>query len=285
MSCCCRDQLGWSKDSALVRLLEWITSYCPRRNYGIWLYMNTSIVLWSLLLLAELCLTEDPESTRIRMEGTEAYLVYNFGAMLVWVLGAGLHLLDHIYVHQVVAQWNKQEGQEDQYCRPEELSLLNSCNWNKSNDGNDEKDPETDATNHDEQSASKTMQDSKTIDLLVVLCEFILSIYYLDSSRRAFRKWQTADKDVQDELINTIINIGAFSFQMVRIWKIRQEVVARELAEIEAEKAYDDDATELKEVHINTVYYTTWSVGNLHGLDFDDQEIDQGKEAAEEICT
>ncbi|CAJ1938944.1 unnamed protein product [Cylindrotheca closterium] len=274
---CWHDHFSLSKDSALVKLLEWITAYCPRQNYGIWLYTNTSVLLWSLLLLAELCMTDDPSRTRDRIEGTEAYLVYSFGVMLVWNLGAGLHLLDHFYVHQIVARWNGQ-GHEVQYCRPEERRLLNSCNKDNAND----EDPEIAATNHEESTSKSNHQSSnKTIDLCAILFEFILSVYFLDYSRRAFRKWNTADKDVADEFLNTIINIGAFSYQVVRIWKIRQGDIARELAEMAAEEDSHDEHhadTEFEEVHFNTVYYSTWSIGNLHGLEIVDHTTEEEKD-------
>jgi len=276
MSCC--DSLS-NEDSTLVRLLEWITEFSPRQNYGIWLYMNTSILLWSLLLLAELFLTDDPSQTRDRIEGTEAYLVYSFGSTLVWVLEAGLHLLDHVYVHQIVAGWNRtrrQGHQEEQYCTPEERRLLDVCN-NSDGDDDDDEDPENAATaaNREEGTASdNNVQRAKRIDLCAVLFEFILSVYFLDYSRRAFRKWNTADNDVADQFIDTIINIGAYSYQVVRIWKIRTADIARELAEIEAAAEDDDDSDDeshgFEDVNINTVFHATWSIANLHGLEIDD---------------
>lgn len=274
----CHDHMSWSKDSALVKLLEWITSYCPRQNYGIWLYMNTSILLWSLLLLAELCMTDDPSHTQSRIEGTEVYLVYSFGSTLVWVLEAGLHLLDHVYVHQVMARWNRKygKGQEEQYCIPEERRLLAICN----EDNIIDEDLENAAANTEE-TISAYVPSAKRIDLCAVLFEFILSVYFLDYSRRAFRWWNTADKDVADEFINTIINIGAYSYQVVRIWKIRTKDIARELAEIDEDEGHDhydsNGAKQFEEVNINTLYHATWSVANLHGLEIGDPTTKQGK--------
>ncbi|KAL3941440.1 MAG: hypothetical protein SGBAC_004210 [Bacillariaceae sp.] len=243
MSCC---RLSFSKDGTLARLLEWITEFSPRQNYGIWLYMNGAILLWSLLLLAELCRTHDISHTRDRIEGTEAYLVYSFGAMQVWVLGAGLHLLDHVYVHQIVARWNREEGQgqEDQYCRPEERRLLNSCNGDITSDTESQNDS---LSQEESASQNENKKESKRLDLCAVLFEFILSVNFLDYSRRAFSSWNTPDDQVGTELFDIFINIGAFSYQVVRIWQIREEDIARELAEVaqavtKAEGDTDDES-------------------------------------------
>mmetsp|Transcript_30033 Transcript_30033/g.72116 ORF Transcript_30033/g.72116 Transcript_30033/m.72116 type:complete len:272 (-) Transcript_30033:370-1185(-) len=266
MSCC--DSLS-NEDSTLVRLLEWITEFSPRQNYGIWLYMNGAILLWSLLLLAELCLTHDLSDTQDRIEGTEAYLVYSFGAMLMWVLGAGLHLLDHVYVHQIAAGWssnvsstqqNDQKGQEEKYYTPEEEKLLKSCiGYNSTNDT----EPENDAASQEEEekdsSTPQNIGSKRLLDLCAVLFEFILSVNFLDFSRRAFKNWNTPDNDVADELVDILINIGAFSYQVVRIWKIREEDIARELAEIKQgfnakAKAAEGDTTDDDESNDTTVF-------------------------------
>ena len=241
MSCSCCQQDPIRKDSALALLLEWITQFSPHQNYGIWMYLNACVLLWSLLFLFEFFMTDDIKATRARIEGTEAYLVYSFGSMLIWVLGAGLHLLDHVYVHQIVARWKHPElDSSKQYCGPEEQRLLKSCIGK--NDRYDSLDLESNATTNpkktiDANEEEKEQRETKRFDLYAILFEFILSIYFLDYSRRAFVKWNTPDADVAEELMDTLINIGAFSYQVVRMWKIRHQHIAEELAEIDAHKA------------------------------------------------
>ncbi|CAJ1938946.1 unnamed protein product [Cylindrotheca closterium] len=213
--------------------------------------MNGAILLWSLLLFSEVCMTDDPSHTRDRIEGTEAYLVYSFGAMLVWVLGAGLHLLDHLYVHQIVARWSSQqqqqqekekERQETKHSAPEEQRLLDDSCIGYNTDHNE---PKKDATTNGEESTTAqrtTVQRTKWIDFCAVLFEFVLSVNFLDYSRRALSSWNnTPDYDVADEFIDIMINIGAFSYQVVRLWKIRAADIARELAEIQKAKGHTDD--------------------------------------------
>lgn len=139
-----------------------ILKYSPNSAPRAWLLINGAILAWSVLLLCELLLTISPED---RLEGTRAYLLYNFGATLIWVVEVGLHLLEH---HQ--------------------LKVHSSTN-----------------PNHEHK------------DLYWLLAELIIALYFLYDSTRVFVLWRTPDSNVRAQLLDTIINIAAYLYQVIRL--------------------------------------------------------------------
>ena len=56
-----------------------------------WIWINAVCLAWSILLFIEIVLTL---GLLERLEGTRAYITYNFGTTLVWVVEVGLTVLD-----------------------------------------------------------------------------------------------------------------------------------------------------------------------------------------------
>lgn len=68
------------------------TSSCsPLRAPKTWMWINAVCLAWSILLFIEIIFTLGPLD---RLEGTRAYITYNFGTTLVWVVEVGLTVLD-----------------------------------------------------------------------------------------------------------------------------------------------------------------------------------------------
>ena len=70
---------------------SFVSTYSPLKAPQLWTRINAVLVIWSVLLLIEILFTLGPLE---RLEGTRAYLTYNFGATLVWVAQVGLTILD-----------------------------------------------------------------------------------------------------------------------------------------------------------------------------------------------
>lgn len=72
-------------------LLEEIQQFSPAKAIKPWMWINAFVFGWSVLLLIELVTTLSPGD---RLEGTQAYLVYNFGATIIWVVESSLNGVD-----------------------------------------------------------------------------------------------------------------------------------------------------------------------------------------------
>ena len=57
------------------------------------MWINAVCLAWSILLLIEIIFTLGPLD---RLEGTRAYITYNFGTTLVWVVEVGLTVLEDV---------------------------------------------------------------------------------------------------------------------------------------------------------------------------------------------
>lgn len=83
----------WSKRNPNIRLLKQIQRIGPTKALEPWRWINASVLWCSVLILMELLATLAPEK---RLEGTHAYLVYNFGATLIWVVQSSLDAVDFV---------------------------------------------------------------------------------------------------------------------------------------------------------------------------------------------
>jgi hypothetical protein len=72
--------------------MKCILRYSPNKARKAWIWINAAILACSVLLLSELLLTFSPED---RLEGTRAYLMYNFGTTFIWSIEVGLLVLDY----------------------------------------------------------------------------------------------------------------------------------------------------------------------------------------------
>lgn len=71
--------------------MDFVTTSSPLRARKTWMWINAVCLAWSILLFIEIIFTLGPLD---RLEGTRAYITYNFVTTLVWVVEVGLTVLD-----------------------------------------------------------------------------------------------------------------------------------------------------------------------------------------------
>ena len=71
--------------------MDFVTTSSPLRAPKTWMWINAVCLAWSILLFIEIIFTLGPLD---RLEGTRAYITYNFVTTLVWVVEVGLTVLD-----------------------------------------------------------------------------------------------------------------------------------------------------------------------------------------------
>jgi len=67
--------------------MHYLLAIAPQKSPLLWFRVNSTLFVWSVLLLIELLFTEAPLE---RLEGTRAYLAWNFVTTLVWFGEVGL---------------------------------------------------------------------------------------------------------------------------------------------------------------------------------------------------
>jgi hypothetical protein len=73
--------------------MDFVTTSSPLRAPKTWMWINAVCLAWSILLFIEIIFTLGPLD---RLEGTRAYITYNFVTTLVWVVEVGLTVLDDV---------------------------------------------------------------------------------------------------------------------------------------------------------------------------------------------
>lgn len=153
---------------------SFVSTYSPLKAPQLWTRINAVLVIWSVLLLIEILFTIGPLE---RLEGTRAYLTYNFGATLVWVAQVGLIILDiqkGSAINTIVSRTIN---------RP--CSILRSC-----------------------QALTK-----KDIELLM---ELTVAIYFLFDSTQVFVVWYKADPDVEAQILDTLFNFACYMYEFIK---------------------------------------------------------------------
>ena len=97
-----------------TRTIHLLASYAPLRARKFWTLINALLCLWSILLLIELLFISTPLE---RLESTQAYLTYNFGMTLVWVIEVCLNLCDH-YRNRRQQRQIPMDGWQNRQSRP-----------------------------------------------------------------------------------------------------------------------------------------------------------------------
>ena len=67
------------------------------------MWINAVCLAWSILLFIEIMFTLGPLD---RLEGTRAYITYNFVTTLVWVVEVGLTVLDDMKQQSILSRWD-----------------------------------------------------------------------------------------------------------------------------------------------------------------------------------
>ncbi|CAJ1938987.1 unnamed protein product [Cylindrotheca closterium] len=166
---------------SLITFLQQLT---PNRARKAWIIIDATVVVWSILLLVELLTTLTP---KFRLEGERAYLVYNFGATLIWMVASGLHLLDHYIKYH-----HHGGGSESS----------------------------TQAAGHETIPISSQLESraEEQKDIRVLVLEWILAIYFLYASTNVYKQWQKPDEDVEVEIVDTLVNAGSYAYLVMRVW-------------------------------------------------------------------
>lgn len=162
----------------MKELTAFLIQLSPNRARKSWIVVDSIVVVWSVLLLVELL---TPFTSRL--EGEREYLVYNFGATLVWMVASGLHLLDHCI---------KYHGGGE--------SSANSMERN---------------ANHPPRRSQISDDEQKDVRFLVL--EWIIAVYFLYDSTKVYRQWQQPDEDVEVALLDTVINAASYTYQVLMV--------------------------------------------------------------------
>eukprot|EP00980_Cylindrotheca_fusiformis_P029891 scaffold24012_cov186-Cylindrotheca_fusiformis.AAC.4 len=163
--------------------IDVILRYSPRQARKAWLVINSFILTWSLLLLLDLFWTKSPER---RLQGTHAYLMYSFISTCIWVVEVGLHLLDYHRLRQ-------EQRQQDE-------ALQHGSSSNSSRGSSVPPNPHMLFHN-----------------VYSLISELIIALYFLIDSIRDFIEWGEPDSNVGAEVLDTVINIAAYLYQIVRV--------------------------------------------------------------------
>lgn len=169
-----------------------LASYAPLRARKFWTLINALLCLWSILLLIELLFISTPLE---RLESTQAYLAYNFGTTLAWVIEVCLNLCDHY-------RNRRRRRRADSDGRLAEPSV-----------------------------ATVFGVSIAASDVELVL-EAVVALYFLVDSVRMFRVWQDPDQDVNVEFWTTFLTGGFYMYQVVRLRTAEEETETDEYVEI-----------------------------------------------------
>ena len=173
------------------RLIAFLQRLSPSHAVKSWLIIDSIIVLWSILLLLELWDTLTPN---LRLKGERAYLVYNFGTTLIWVIACDLHLLDH-YIRYHSAKRRPQEGEEEE-----------------------ENNPETNALAHEpSQQEESESSEKEQQDVRFLIFEWIVAVYFLYDSLDVYKKWSNPDESVKAEVVDTFINLAPYAYHVIHV--------------------------------------------------------------------
>ena len=83
--------------------MDFVTTSSPLRAPKTWMWINAVCLAWSILLFIEIIFTLGPLD---RLEGTRAYITYNFVTTLVWVVEVGLTVLDDMKQQSILSRWD-----------------------------------------------------------------------------------------------------------------------------------------------------------------------------------
>ena len=146
-----------------------LAAYAPAQAPTLWLTLNGLCLLWSLLLFFELLYTFGPLE---RLEGTRAYLVYNFVTTVVWAMEVVLTL----YHMGLPPLRNDIGGSSGSSICSRLISLF---------------------------------QEREGIMLAL---ELVAAIYFLGDSAKIFWYWFKVDEDVEGEMLDVLINLVAYAY-------------------------------------------------------------------------